>query len=802
MSGVTQIISSQNPQDEAPVITKLGFKTYGFADTAFGWQKRRRKSSDHIKKPRRSKISAKVNENASSESESSMARTFVNGSDEEAIDSESPPKIRNSSEQSSSLTESLSPSQSGNALPIWSAEITKSGMSLKRQASELTSFLSRVKYLYDESESKDAIPLATSSSSSPAFAAAVASSSSTYSDQRALIKAQADRVRNQLDMKFSAMAFGSQLDHMGDTLDSSKPHYNPLRTIRDRKDPQIRPHLPKHPQKMSIWQIPIAELTQDLRWRFNQERLVVHKRHRNHAMQQEERSNSQQAGNEPENLRNSRKGSIISTDEQVNALEAVDQNHQTEPETEASPRFHYSTSEGEMPSAADSLRGWDRRRSSSDNQFSNSLPRSNCAELIDRLRSAHDGDELAIEDESSGENSLSKVNTHGSLMTNYDLAGIASSAGSVSSSVGGISGNQSSEDTRLAKPRFCRNSASVADTWNRLYKPRQYSSNAEFLTASGGGRRAPSVHSNNSSRMSSRRSSYSSDTTDRLKGAVSDVSSKSTENDRIPLTRSTSSDIASTGARSDVPSKVNAPVLTLTSENGNEVLLDSKSSARRRSSNAPLRKVPSPLNVGSSSALVGSDEWMGEQFGSLNQDAVRRNPLEKKCFTLDSDLRYLIAFYTTALHRARAKEVLRPCNDLESLGLRFPVLRLSDSLRNATMTDFLNYLRNVENALVARQQELDASVATPLDGLRVATDLMVSEVNMTLNRQIREVSSRMDRLTSQRGGCAIYMTTLYCLIEYTVTFVMWAIWCFVTVVRLILCPIKGMRFICNNLIIA
>lgn len=638
-------------------------------------------------------------------------------------------------------------------------------------ADRMLSFLSRTKYLYDEREISENNGL-----SMPG--------NFTFADQRSIIKVQADRIRNQLELKFGSIEFLSQADRLGSSTahDSAFVSYNPLQIIRDRSK---RPKASKHHARENMWHITISELVEDTRWRFRTARIRVQKQKKK---QRRNGSFPRDTAERDSRLTESASSSHLNSSQMTpprstSAALIHGPPHPDQSGPHSAPinsAFTFLT-----PGSATSV------NRASDGPTSN-LPQSDCTKLIDRLRSSHSGNS-----EMGGSSSESILDAEEDESKSEDPDG--------KEFQGQISESDLNEDGNLkARSRFCRNSASVANTWNRLYRARAESSKSEDA------RLKPL------SRVSTRGSNFSQSGLSTTSSAVISESDDGLYNLEEPMPHFAQSfrtssngdahlffggspaDPSNGQSNGSVDSSTEPPpVLKLIADNGQEKMLDdskwsSKSSSRKQSTSEGVE-------------LTRNEHLSepGQGFGSLRPATVetRKDSHERALCSLLSDVRYLIPYYSIILRRDEAGFIYQRCKAQMTPLLAGNCAQLSDSLKSDMVANLLPFLGKVEQTVVNEQQLLDAEVATCLNDFRISTDLMVGDVNTTMNRQIREISSRMERISNckNHGMC---LALSYSLLEYSVVFLMWLIWTTVQLAKPLKWLLTLVRAVCSNFIIA
>lgn len=92
---------------------------------------------------------------------------------------------------------------------------------------------------------------------------------------------------------------------------------------------------------------------------------------------------------------------------------------------------------------------------------------------------------------------------------------------------------------------------------------------------------------------------------------------------------------------------------------------------------------------------------------------------------------------------------------------------------------YLEYLAAMEKTAIDNHHQLDQEVVGALDSLMVVSDMMSSEVNTTLNRQLRETSAQLDHLCSSHQQC-LMLNIGFGILEYLMVGIMWTYWAIVT----------------------
>lgn len=629
-------------------------------------------------------------------------------------------------------------------------------------ADRMLNFLSRIKYLYYERETSENTGISIPNNF-------------TFTDQRSIIKAQAERIRNQLDLKFSSIDFLFQADKLGGgtASDSAFAYYNPLQIIRDRGK---RPKASKYHSRENLWQITISEQVEDTRRRFCTARLRVQKQKKKLRRNSSFAKDTADRDVRLSEIHSPRTHSSNATPPRSSSKTLLNGSLHLDP---AWPRSAPSNSEFTFltPGSVTSI------NRVADGPTSN-LPQSDCTELIARLRSSH-----------SGTSQMDGSSTESILDDEVDKP---QSEDAEVHDDKGPEGEFSEEYNFRSRSRFCRNSASVADTWKRLYRSRADRSRYEDSRLKPISR--ISTHSSNFSQsgLSLASSAVISGSDDGLCNTIEGPVPS------VPQSHRTFSngDVhpvfgGSLKKRGSVDSSTDPlPFLKPISASGQEKFPDNPKISSKFSA-----RIPSSGEIAEAPRVEHFLE-PGQGFGSLRPPSTeaRKDSHERALCTLLSDLRYLIPYYSIILRRDEAGLVYQPYKARMTPLMDESCAQLSDSLKSDMVAKLLPFLGKIEQTVVSEQQLLDAEVATCLNELRVSTDLMVGDVNTTMNRRIREISSRMERMSNckSHGMCLAF---LYSLLEYGVVFIMWLIWLVVQLAK----PLKWLfvfvRAICSSIII-
>lgn len=532
----------------------------------------------------------------------------------------------------------------------------------------LASFLSKLKYLYDETDHVECGPHVPGGPC----------------DKRAAMKAQAVRVRNQLELKFRAIPLTMQAQSYieGYKPTASRRVYNPLQTIRDR---QFRPK-PKRAPPL-LWDVSVTEQIQDLRWRY-----------------QTMRVQSQSMRVEKPRKR--------SRDIAVPMPE---------------PKREFLA-----PAPAP------RRRSS----MLARLEAGGSSELIARLQSRHDSADADTDTDTDAETAHTR------------------------------------------RPTFCRNAAHVAETWNRLYRTTtQRTADSEACVSD-----VAKVASRSSSDESSPR--LGADTRPRL--TITDV-----DGSELSTFLSHANGGAGAGAGADVGSARASPSATASayaSANASaSALAPAGSVSWTLGANASVSSDVgslSPPNTSASSAAVARVPSPRKR-----QVEYHRAPWEVSVCGIEDDLQYLRLLYQIALDRG---DLLKRLDRRCCARFRAACTPLGDGLQRATSPALAQYLEEVESDLATLTSKIEQGVATQVDAVRTATDLIVCEVNTTLNKDLRNVTSRMEKAIVCRSS-TLSTHLCYTLIEYSLLLLMWVIWGGLKIWRLVLAVVAGVRYVCLGL---
>ena len=670
----------------------------------------------------------------------------------------------------------------------------------------LARFLSKLKYLYDEADDEEAVLI-----SRP--------SGGKYVDQKAVIKAQADKVRNQLELKFRAIPLTMQADKFieGYRPTQSRRVYNPLQTIRDRKfrsKPNYRTH------RVNIWQVPISEQLQDLRWRYQNMR--IQSRYTKNERKSKKRSHGNdllnakagQKYNRPERFSRSSSGesstsncseSSLNIDKKVksSARRSSHQSSVSNLHSQLSPHSDY------------------RMESSASSKL---LDNDSSTELIDRLQQRHEQDmnhPYGLEPE---EIDMAHFKN---LLPFEDNEPIPINCEEIGSKRRGT---------------FCRNAANIAETWNRLYKTTSHTSAFSQAVSDRSSRsgnvcdQISDVDSVNSRRRSSQPfasqlsqiQSIASDSTHSIKSEKS--------NQVCPLVTVTNDAGQVESIEQPVPNNSNlnsynnsntshlglfahtAPSLSKFNEfvnhaNGSQdryadVHHNSDGDVKRSSGSALTGPVLNSniasnlsasldgsnskiLTVFSDSMQAGNTHNKNVPFNSVSTNnngsaagssrvykkksvvhEYHKAPWETSISCLNDELHYLKILFSVALRR---DDLLKKRDRDCCKKFQLACAPLGKDLETHKASEYAQYLQSVENDIATKMNTIERGVSTSVDSIRISTDMMVGEVNSTLNKHLRSVTSRVEKLMTCRSS---NMSTHLCysFIEYGLLFIMWVVW--------------------------
>lgn len=320
------------------------------------------------------------------------------------------------------------------------------------------------------------------------------------------------------------------------------------------------------------------------------------------------------------------------------------------------------------------------------------------------------------------------------------------------------------EHVRHRRPTFCRNAANVAETWNRLYRTSSRKSGASDTCAS--------------------------------------IAIKTNS-------RSSSDDIGSPSACRQARSQSieEFPMLTVTDAQGSDVSIFAPTS-RRYTGASTTGSTGSPIGALGSANASGTSVTpsltsttvpsIGTSTGSTRKRPAEyhKAPWESSVCRIETDLKFLNLLYKIALGRCDSYK-LRD----DHCCARFKAACASideQGRRTSSCLALAQYLEEVENDLAERNTKLEQGVALQVDAVRVATDLIIRDVNTTLNKDLRDITSRMEKAIVCRSS-TVSTYLCYAFIEYVVLMVMWIVWGGMKVWRFLLAILSGVRFCCNGL---
>lgn len=155
----------------------------------------------------------------------------------------------------------------------------------------------------------------------------------------------------------------------------------------------------------------------------------------------------------------------------------------------------------------------------------------------------------------------------------------------------------------------------------------------------------------------------------------------------------------------------------------------------------------------------------------LTQYSCFKPPQESNCNNIEaSELEYMCTVLKEVVRRTQFI-----CEYVES-NVEPPtcdVYRIQ--VKRDIVPKYLDYLACMEKSTVDKRGQVDQDIVSALDSLMVSSDMMSSEVNTTLNRQLRETTAELDRLCASHQQC-LWLNFSFCILEYFMVGVMWIYW--------------------------
>lgn len=316
------------------------------------------------------------------------------------------------------------------------------------------------------------------------------------------------------------------------------------------------------------------------------------------------------------------------------------------------------------------------------------------------------------------------------------------------------------EPTRTRRPTFCRNAAHVAETWNRLY------------------------------RTNSRKSGVS-------ETCISDAAKTNS--------RSSSDGALSVRRQSRSQSIEGCPMLTVTNAQGSDVGVFSPS-PKRPTAASISGSIGSPVGALGPASVSGTSvvpTTTNTSTASPTAPSLRRRPAEyhrapweSSVFRIESELKFLNLLYKIALARC---DSYKRRDDHCCAKFRAACAPIDEQgRRTSSCLALAQYLEAIENDLAVRNAKLEQGVVVQVDAVRVATDLIIRDVNTTLNKDLRDITSRMEKAIVCRSS-TVSTYLCYAFIEYVVLMVMWLVWGGMKIWRFLLAIVSGVRYCCIGL---